>query len=123
MASRMVIGVSAPCGRIPGGRAGGAVLLGGDQAVEPGDVSLDGVAVVLAQRPQVGVEQLAAGAATGGARAAQLLDEVGPAALEEVQATGRGQVPAERDLHPEGLVVGGGVVEELVQEDLATLRD
>src|SRR5262249_51452693 len=109
---------------LAGGRALGpeVLSLGGDEAVEPGDLVFDGLRVVLAQGPQVAVDPVVVALARG-ARGGQLRGQAGPAPLEQLEAAGRGQGGAQGHLQWEGLVVAGRILEQGDEQLAAVLGD
>ena len=97
-----------------------------DQLVEPGDVVLDGLVVVLPEGAQVPVQPVGGRDALvrppAGPLPGQAAGEGGPAPLEELESAGWGQVAAERHLEREGPVVGGRVLHEIDEQLTGPLR-
>src|SRR5690606_6166286 len=94
-----------------------------DEAVEPGQVGGDGRGVALEERAQIGVDPTV-GQCAGGTPLVAPPDELGAAPLEQLDALGRLQQPAEGDAERERPVVRHvGIDEELVEALAAGVRD
>ena len=109
-----------------GAAAGERGALVGDQLVEPGDVVLDGLGVVLPEGAQVAGpsgRRPCASRTPAGPLAGQAAGEGGPATLEELESPGGWQVATERHLEREGPVVGGRVLHEIDEQLLARLGE
>ena len=77
--------------------------LGGDELVQPREVALDGLFAVLRERAEVAV----AAARRRPPRLGETLAQARPAPLEQREAGVTGEVPAERELQGEGLLLFG----------------
>src|SRR3954454_64371 len=86
-----------------------------DQTVEPRDVALDGLGVVLGQGAEVAICHRP-GPAIG-----ESLRQRVAASLQQREARGRIAEAAERELHVEGTLVVCGVGDELAQTSVADL--
>src|SRR4051812_25117560 len=91
------------------------VLLRGDQTVEPRDVALDGLGVVLGQGAEIAICDR-----PGPAIGKSLRQRV-TSPLQQCEPNVRFAVPAEGELHVERTLVVGRVGDELAQACLADL--